>query len=124
VSTQLFWFAARASGIVAWALAAGSVVWGIVGLYLLLAVELTSLARAGLPRGLWRRVHYASFAVYAATTVHGLAAGTDASSPAFLVANALVAGLVVGLATARFLSPPRRAGTIHPARVRTARPAR
>jgi sulfoxide reductase heme-binding subunit YedZ len=176
VSTQVLWFAARASGVVAWALAASSVVWGlalstrvlggrprpawlydlhrflgglalvfvgvhvlavladsyvhfslldvlvplagdwhplavawgIVGLYLLLAVELTSLARAGLPRGLWRRVHYASFAVYAATTVHGLTAGTDARSPAFLVANALVGALVAGLAAARFLSAPRR----------------
>jgi predicted ferric reductase len=101
-----------------------AVAWGIVGLYLLAAVELTSLARASLPRGLWRRVHYASFALYAATTVHGLAAGTDAGSPAFLVANALVAALVAGLAAARFLAPPRRAGTIHPARVRTAHPAR
>lgn len=29
MSSQVFWFAARASGIVAWALAASSVVWGL-----------------------------------------------------------------------------------------------
>jgi methionine sulfoxide reductase heme-binding subunit len=39
-----------------------AVAWGIVGAYLLLAVELTSLVRHRLPRGLWRRVHYASAA--------------------------------------------------------------
>ena len=35
-----------------------AVAWGIVAAYLLLAVELTSLARAHLSRTLWRRVHY------------------------------------------------------------------
>jgi predicted ferric reductase len=165
VSSQVLWFAARAGGIVAWALAAASVLWGlalstrrlggrprpawlydlhrflgglallfvgvhvlaaladsyvhfsllnvlvpltggwhplavawgILGLYLLLAVELTSLARTRLPRGLWRRAHYASFAVFAATTVHGLTAGTDARSPALLLAYLTVSALVAGL---------------------------
>jgi len=175
MSSQVFWFASRASGIVAWALAAGSVVWGlalstrvlgcrprpawlfdlhrflgglalvftgvhvlavaadsyvhfsllnvlvpltgdwhpvavawgIVGSYLLLAVELTSLARTRLPRTLWRRVHYASFLLFAATTVHGLSAGTDARSPAFLIANVAVCGLVIALAAARVLQSAR-----------------
>jgi hypothetical protein len=47
-----------------------------------------------------------------------------AGSPVFLVANAFVAALVAGLAAARFLAPPRRAGAIHPARVKTAHPGR
>jgi hypothetical protein len=174
VSSQVFWFAARASGIVAWALAASSVVWGlgfstrvlgrrprpawlfdlhrflgglalaftgvhvlavladsyvhftllnvlvpltgdwhplavawgIVGLYLLLAVELTSLARTRLPRMLCRRVHYASFVVYAATTVHGLTAGTDARSPSLLLAYLVVSALVAGLTASRLLASP------------------
>src|SRR5438552_7395971 len=147
MSGQVFWYAARAGGIVAWALAAGSVVWGltlstrtvgsrprapwlydlhrflggaalvftavhvlavladtyvsfslvnvlvpftgtwhplavawgIVGLYLLLAVELTSLARAHISTRVWRRVHLASFALFAVSTVHALTAGTDAA---------------------------------------------
>ena len=169
MSSQVFWFAARAGGIVAWALAAASllwglglstrllgrrpgppwlydlhrflgglallfvgvhvlavladsyvhfslvnvlvpltggwhplaVAWGILGLYLLLAVELTSLARTRLPRGRWRRVHYASFGVFAATTVHGVTAGSDGPSPvllwAYLLVTALVAGLTLGV---------------------------
>jgi hypothetical protein len=70
-------------------------------MYLLLAVELTSLARPRVPRRLWRRVHYAGFGVYLMTTVHGLTAGTDGRSPAFLVANAVVAALVAGLTASR-----------------------
>src|SRR5438034_10189782 len=51
-----------------------AVAWGIVGLCLLLAVELTSLARTHLPRLLWRRVHYAGFALFVTTTAHALGA--------------------------------------------------
>jgi predicted ferric reductase len=78
-----------------------AVAWGIVGLYLLLAVELTSLAMSRLPRRLWRRVHMASFLVFATTSVHALAAGTDRRSPAFLVAVALACGVVALLAAVR-----------------------
>jgi len=85
-----------------------AVAWGIVGLYLLLAVELTSLARTRLPRGLWRRVHYASFVVFAATTVHGLTAGTDARAPALRLAYLAVSALVAALTAPRLLASPGR----------------
>ena len=84
-------------------------------MYLLFAVELTSLARTRLPRRLWRRVHYASFVVFAATTVHGLSAGTDA--PALLLAYLAVPALMAGLTASRFLASTRRAaGTRTPSR--------
>jgi predicted ferric reductase len=54
-----------------------AVAWGVIGLYLLLAVELTSLARRRLPYRLWRRVHLASFPLLVAGTAHLLTAGTD-----------------------------------------------
>ncbi len=176
MSSQIFWYAARAGGIVAWALAASSVVWGlalsthvlgrrprpawlfdlhrflgglalvfsgvhvlavladsyvhfsllnvlvpltgdwhplavawgIVGGYLLLAVELTSLARAHLPRTLWRRVHFASFALFALTTVHALTAGTDRRSPAFALAAVATCGLVATLTAIRVVQSARR----------------
>jgi hypothetical protein len=85
-----------------------AVAWGIVGSYLLLAIELTSLARAHLPRTLWRRVHYASFALFAVTTVHGLSAGSDRRSPAFLVAVVATCGVVAVLTAARVMRPSRR----------------
>jgi len=65
MSSQVFWFASRASGIVAWALAAGSVVWGPCAL------------------------------------------DPGAGSPAFLIANVAVCGLVIALAAARVLQSAR-----------------
>jgi DMSO/TMAO reductase YedYZ heme-binding membrane subunit len=52
--------------------------YGIVGFWLLLAVELTSLARNKLPRRVWRGVHLASYPLFMLSTVHLLTAGTDA----------------------------------------------
>jgi len=59
----------------------GSVAWGIVGLYVLLAIEITSLLMKHLPRKLWRYVHLTSFALWAMATIHGLWSGTDARNP-------------------------------------------
>jgi predicted ferric reductase len=171
MSSQIMWYAARASGVVAWSLAAASVVWGlalsthalgkkprpawlfdlhrflggialiftgihvgailldtyvhfslvnvvvpltgswrpvavawgIVGLYLLLAVELTSLARSRLSRRLWRGVHYGSFALFVVSTVHALTAGTDRRSPPFLLAVLATCGVVGALTAVRVI---------------------
>ena len=59
----------------------GPVAWGVVALYLLVAVEVSSLMMRRLPRRVWRGIHFASYAVFALTVVHALAAGTDASEP-------------------------------------------
>ena len=84
-----------------------AVAWGVVGLYLLAAVQITSLLRRRIPMRVWRRVHFASFAVYVTSTLHPVFAGTDASSPpvALLVAASLVG--VVFLGTYRLLGPRR-----------------
>jgi len=68
------------------------VAWGIVGFYLLLAVELSSLARRYLPNQLWRRLHFLSFVLFIVATVHFLMAGTDMNAPA--VQWAVLAGSV------------------------------
>ena len=91
-----------------------AVAWGIVGFYLLLAVELTSLARRRVPLRLWRRVHYASFVLFASTTVHALTTGTDRHAAAFLLTVVAVCGLVALLTVVRVamtLSSPSRAST-------------
>ncbi len=64
----------------------GAVAFGIVAFYLLLAVELTSLAMKRLPRRLWRSVHRSSFVLYFVATYHGIAAGTDRSNEWFRIA--------------------------------------
>ena len=78
-----------------------AVAWGVVSLYLLLAVELTSLARARISKRTWRRVHTASFVLFVTATVHGLASGTDMRSPLFRVVALAVAALVAGFTAVR-----------------------
>ena len=84
-----------------------AVAWGIVALYLLLAVELTSLARSHLPLRIWRRFHYVSFAVFVFSTVHLLTAGTDRTNPAVVLPVIAVCGAVVIL-TALRIAPQER----------------
>lgn len=177
MSAQVWWYLARGSGLVAWALLSGSVIWGllvslrlrrgrvnrawlldlhrflggmallftavhlaalllddyvgfspldllvpfasewrpsavalgVLGLYLLLAVELTSLARSRLPARLWRRVHLLALPLFALATLHGLLAGADAGNP--LVTGAVLAVLaVVGALTVALVALERPRG--------------
>ena len=78
-----------------------AVAWGVVSLYLLIAVELTSLARARISKRTWRRVHTASFVLFVTATVHGLASGTDMRSPLFRLVALAVAALVAGFTAIR-----------------------
>src|SRR3954453_13318817 len=54
-----------------------AVAWGIVGMYLLAAIEVTSLLRHRLSKRAWHAVHLLSYFLFATTTVHMLTAGTD-----------------------------------------------
>ncbi len=90
-----------------------AVAWGIVGLYLMLAVELTSLARKHLSKRVWRRVHFASFALFLTSAIHALTAGTDAGTLALEAwifgCVALVGGLtVLRIVQANRPAPPPR----------------
>jgi predicted ferric reductase len=84
-----------------------AVAWGVVALYLLLAVELTSLARAHLPKQLWRRIHFASFLLFVMATIHGLTAGTDTKSAAARIVAATVGSVFVGLTAVRIFESTR-----------------
>ncbi len=54
-----------------------AVAWGIVGMYLLAAIEITSLLRNRMSKRVWHSVHLVSYLLFATTTVHMLTAGTD-----------------------------------------------
>jgi predicted ferric reductase len=188
VSSQVWWYVARASGIVAWALVSASVVfglwvslrltrkrprpawvldihrflgglsvvfvalhlvglaadsyidyglrelfvpfasswkpvavaWGIVGVYLLLAIEVTSLLMRRLPRRLWHAVHLSSFGLFVVATVHMFTAGTDSGSAALQWVALGVTGLVVFLTAARMLGARSARGAKRSAVSRTA----
>jgi sulfoxide reductase heme-binding subunit YedZ len=95
-----------------------AVAWGVVGLYLLLAVQLTSLVRRRLPKKLWRATHFASFPLFGFATLHALTAGTDGSAWLVQAAAAVAVVAVVGMTVYRVArsrrtrpaSPTRRAG--------------
>ena len=63
---------------------------GIVGMYIVLAVEITSLLQRHLPRTVWRQIHLASYGLFGFATLHALSAGTD-------VGAVIVGGLAIGV---------------------------
>src|SRR6185312_137752 len=76
-----------------------AVAWGIVGMYLLAAIEITSLLRHRMSKRAWHAVHLLSYFLFATTTVHMLTAGTDvtavlASTAAVLLGVAVTFGSV------------------------------
>jgi len=70
-----------------------AVAWGIVGMYLLVAIEITSLLRARLRPRHWRTIHLLSYVLLGITTIHLLTAGTD-STTVVPEALAVVVGMV------------------------------
>ena len=82
----------------------GPVALGVVALYLLAAIEISSLLMRRLPRRLWRSIHLTSYALFWLATFHLLTAGTDATNPISRVAAALAMTSVVFLTLVRALA--------------------
>jgi sulfoxide reductase heme-binding subunit YedZ len=55
----------------------GAVALGVVAMWMLVAVQLTSLVMRRLPRRVWRAVHLFSYAAFWLTSLHAAFAGTD-----------------------------------------------
>lgn len=86
----------------------GAVALGVVSLYLLVTIELTSLLMRRLPRGVWRKIHLTSFGLFWAATYHFILAGTDAGHPLARWGINLTAATIVFLTLMRILAPGRR----------------
>lgn len=84
-----------------------AVALGVIAMYMLVAVETTSLLMKRLPRRLWRRIHLASYFLFWIATFHLLMAGTDSSAPTSRTIVAVVIALVVFLTLVRVLIPRR-----------------
>jgi predicted ferric reductase len=85
-----------------------AVAWGVTALYLLAAVELTSLLRRHLNHRLWRRVHFLSFPLFVTSTIHGVSAGTDGRKPMAIITAVLTAGAVGAITAVRISHRSRR----------------
>jgi DMSO/TMAO reductase YedYZ heme-binding membrane subunit len=80
-----------------------AVAWGIVGFYLLVAVEVTSLLMKRLPTRTWHLIHLLSYPLFAVATVHLLTAGTESGNPIVVWVAVLAATEVTVFATIRLL---------------------
>jgi hypothetical protein len=74
-----------------------AVAWGIVGMYLLVAIEVTSLLRQRLSHRVWHAIHLCSYLLFGAITVRFVTAGTDvramvASTTGVMIATAAAFG--------------------------------
>ncbi|MCU1400394.1 MAG: Flavodoxin reductase (ferredoxin-NADPH reductase) family 1 [Acidimicrobiales bacterium] len=180
MSNELWWYTARAAGIVGWALLAASVLWGlfistkalgrkarpnwmldlhrflggfaviftaihvlgimmdsyihfglaevlvpftaswnpnavaggIVAMYLLIAIEVSSLLRKRIPKRAWRAIHFAGFPLFVASTLHAFMAGTDASGVVFTLVAIVTSLAVVALTIRRVNQARRQAPTV------------
>ncbi len=89
----------------------GAVAWGVIALYLLAAVQLTSWCKRWLPRKLWHTVHMLSVPLFVTGSVHGILAGADWPNRLVQWGFVLVSLNVVWLATFRVLVPTKDPAT-------------
>lgn len=75
---------------------------GVISLWIILAVEITSLFKKHLPNKLWRYVHISSLGLFITAAIHGYLSGTDAHLIFFVLAIAVVSSPVGLLVIIRF----------------------
>lgn len=80
-----------------------AVAFGIISLYALIAIEVTSLAKNRLSAKAWRRVHFAGFPLFAMVHAHSFMVGTDTAHPAYLWTSIASIAAVVLLTVRRGL---------------------
>jgi methionine sulfoxide reductase heme-binding subunit len=85
----------------------GAVALGVVSIWLLVAVEITSLLMRRLPRRLWHRVHLASYGTFWFVTLHAVLAGSDSRNTLFRLTMYGVIVVVAFLTVLRVMQPHR-----------------
>jgi DMSO/TMAO reductase YedYZ heme-binding membrane subunit len=98
-----------------------AVAWGVIALYLLLVIEVTSLFMRRLPRRVWHGVHLTSYLLFWLVAVHGATAGTDAGNRAYVWGSNIVIGLVLFLTVYRIVADRRAARAARTGRKRAER---
>jgi len=81
---------------------------GIVALYLLLAVWISTRLRTRIGYRLWRQIHLLAFGVFAAATVHGIGTGSDTRTTWGMAIYVTAAVTVGALSVRRLLVPVGR----------------
>ena len=84
-----------------------AVAWGIVSMYLLLAVQLTSVFMKRIKRSWWKRIHMSSWLLFWTGLIHGITAGSDAGHPLYVAVTGVMTLAVVFLTAVRILGNRR-----------------
>lgn len=79
---------------------------GVVATELLIAVGISNHYRKRISYSLWRRLHFLTFAVWIAATAHGIGAGSDSGSTAFVFMYLVTGGVIGVLALRRYWRRP------------------
>jgi methionine sulfoxide reductase heme-binding subunit len=82
---------------------------GVLAAELMVVVYASFALRRHIGTRNWRRLHWATYAIFAAATVHGLAAGTDAAAPWTFAGYLAAVGSVAGAVAWRALATPQTA---------------
>ena len=84
-----------------------AVAWGVVSMWMLVAVQISSLFMKRLPRHLWKGIHLLSYLMLWTGIIHGVQAGTDAGNPFYVWSMACLSLVVVFLTAYRILAVRR-----------------
>ena len=87
-----------------------AVAWGVVSMWMLVAVQVSSMFMRRLPRHLWKGIHLLSYLMLWTGIIHGVQAGTDAGNPLYVWSMAMMALAVTFLTAYRILAVRRRRG--------------
>jgi sulfoxide reductase heme-binding subunit YedZ len=86
-----------------------AVALGVLAGDLMLVVIASSSLRRRIGFRMWRRLHWLTFAVFAAGSAHGIMAGTDSRRPALIWLYVVAIAAVVGATAWRAMTSPSRA---------------
>ncbi len=78
---------------------------GVIALYGMVAVLVSSWLRGKMPYRVWRTLHYASFVTFWLVTAHGVFAGSDTSQPWMYIIYIVSAAVVCGGVALRMFWP-------------------
>ncbi len=79
----------------------GAITWGVLSLYLMAAVELSSLVRDRIPSRAWHGIHLLSYVSLIFGSIHAWQAGSDIRNPLVLSFGLAALALIVGLTVVR-----------------------
>ena len=74
---------------------AAAVTWGVIALYILIVVQVSSLMMRKLPRKVWHTIHLFSYVSFFMATVHTVMAGTDRGNIVFIATVSAMPGGII-----------------------------